>query len=162
PTMHPSRNLATLADAVAEFSGGALVSLLVLILVATLGFQFRCRRRLAARMAKLDAQIQSLQGQLDDWRPTAAVPPIPAQGPQATETVLLVDDEPAVRALVREVLRRHGYTVVEAPDGATALRLCAEYPAPIHLVLTDMVMPGMGGRALAERAARLRPSLRFL
>jgi CheY-like chemotaxis protein len=152
------------ADATIEFSGDVVLILLVLILGTMLGLQLRSRRRLAARMAELDAQIQNLQGQLDQWRREAggATARIPSERPQATETVLLVDDEPAVRGLVREVLRRHGYTVVEAADGATGLRLCAEYPAPIHLVLTDVVMPGMGGREMAQQAARLRPRLRFL
>jgi CheY-like chemotaxis protein len=78
------------------------------------------------------------------------------------ETVLLVEDEPMVRAFVRDVLRLHGYTVLEAPGGEEALRICGAHPAPIHLLLTDVVMPRMSGRELAERLTRLRPETRVL
>jgi PAS domain S-box-containing protein len=86
----------------------------------------------------------------------------PPAAPRGLETVLLAEDEEMVRSLVRQVLRQAGYTVLEAANGAEALAVCQQHPGPIHLLLTDVVMPGMSGRALAERAARLRPDLPVL
>jgi len=79
-----------------------------------------------------------------------------------TETVLLAEDEAAVRAVARQSLERHGYTVLEAPSGEAALDLAQRYSGRIDLLLTDVVMPGMGGRALALRLAALRPELRTI
>ncbi len=81
---------------------------------------------------------------------------------RGVETVLLVEDEAGVRVLVREILRQSGYTVLEATDVDHALRICQEHPEPIHLLLTDVVMPIMSGRELAERAAAIRPELKVL
>jgi two-component system cell cycle sensor histidine kinase/response regulator CckA len=78
------------------------------------------------------------------------------------ETVLLVEDENAVRALAREVLRRHGYVVLEARHGVDALRLAERHPDDIHLMITDVVMPHLGGRELAERLAAVRPKMKVL
>jgi two-component system, cell cycle sensor histidine kinase and response regulator CckA len=78
------------------------------------------------------------------------------------ETVLLVEDENAVRALAREVLRRHGYVVLEARHGVDALRMAERHPDDIHLMITDGVMPHMGGRELAERLAAVRPKMKVL
>jgi hypothetical protein len=71
-------------------------------------------------------------------------------GAKSAGTVLLVEDEPAVRAVARRVLERVGYVVIEAPDGQTALRMAETRSGPIHLLLTDVVMPGMGGMNLAK------------
>ena len=81
---------------------------------------------------------------------------------QAWETVLLVEDEDAVRALGREVLRRHGYVVLEARHGVDALRLAERHPDDIHLMITDVVMPHMSGRELAERLCSARPNMKVL
>jgi len=78
------------------------------------------------------------------------------------ETVLLVEDEDAVRALAREVLRRHGYAVIEARHGLDAMRVAERHPDDIHLMITDLVMPHMSGRELAERLSADRPRMKVL
>src|SRR5204862_5464669 len=78
------------------------------------------------------------------------------------ETVLLVEDDDAVRSLARAVLRRHGYTVLEARHGVDALRLAERHRDTIHLLITDVVMPHMNGRELADRLASVRPKMRVL
>jgi CheY-like chemotaxis protein len=82
--------------------------------------------------------------------------------PRGSETVLLVEDEGAVRAVNRHTLGRVGYTVLEAGDGKEALRVAAQHRGTIHLLVTDVVMPGLGGRQLAEQLSVLRPELRVL
>lgn len=77
------------------------------------------------------------------------------------ETILVVDDGEPVRKMVCAMLEQSGYAVIEAGDGVEALRIL-ETPRAVHLVLTDMMMPVMGGTELARRAARLRPELRVL
>jgi PAS domain S-box-containing protein len=96
--------------------------------------------------------------------PTATSGSAASSGPvlQGSETVLLVEDEAAVRALARTALKQRGYRVLEAADGADALRIAAEFAEPIHLLATDVVMPHMSGRELAERLVPLRPALRVL
>jgi nitrogen-specific signal transduction histidine kinase len=79
-----------------------------------------------------------------------------------TETILLVEDEPALRTLARHVLEMHGYTVLEAGRGDEALRLAEAYQGTIHLVVTDVVMPVMGGRQLVEQLAMLQPNVKVL
>jgi two-component system cell cycle sensor histidine kinase/response regulator CckA len=79
-----------------------------------------------------------------------------------TETILLVEDEDAVRAVARESLRRRGYRVLEATNGETALEIAAGFEGHIGLLLTDVVMPGLSGRALADRLAPTRPGTRVL
>jgi PAS domain S-box-containing protein len=73
------------------------------------------------------------------------------------ETILLVEDEPTLRELVRRFLERQDYTVLEAEGGRMALDIVAQYTGRIHLLLTDIVMPDMNGRELARRLLRLRP-----
>ncbi len=78
------------------------------------------------------------------------------------ETILLVEDEPAVRGLVHEALRLHGYTVLVARHGIEALLTGAKHMGPIHLLLTDVVMPQMSGPEVAERLTAVRPDLKVL
>jgi CheY-like chemotaxis protein len=85
--------------------------------------------------------------------------PISVRG---TETVLLAEDEPAVRAVAREALEGYGYRVIEAPNGVEALSAARDYNGPLHLLITDMVMPQMGGRELAQRLLAARPTTRVL
>jgi len=96
----------------------------------------------------------------------AADPPVArpamAEPRRGAETVLVVEDAAAVRMVTRQVLERYGYTVLEAPNGETALRLAAKHHGPIQLLLTDVVMPGLSGRQLAEQLSRLRPEMKVL
>jgi PAS domain S-box-containing protein len=91
--------------------------------------------------------------------PTLAPAPAPGKG---SETVLLVEDEPAVRQFARRALQASGYTVLVAPDGAEALALADRQAGPIHLLMTDVVMPGITGPELARRLVAKRPALRVL
>jgi len=86
-------------------------------------------------------------------------PPVTSTG---SETILLVEDEPALRRLSRRVLAQFGYTVLEAPNGQEALRLAESYKGPINLVLTDVVMPLLSGRDLAERIHTSHPESKIL
>ena len=78
------------------------------------------------------------------------------------ETILLVEDEVMVRDLFRDVLVEAGYRVLEAPSGVAALDLVARHPEPIHLMVTDVIMPGMGGGELVRRMAEVRPEVKVL
>ena len=98
--------------------------------------------------------------QVDAVPSTAAVARVDL--PRGTETVLLVEDAAAVRAVARQVLQRQGYRVLEAADGEDALYLAARHQGTIDLVLTDVVMPRAGGRELAERLLAVRPDTRVL
>jgi two-component system cell cycle sensor histidine kinase/response regulator CckA len=93
--------------------------------------------------------------------------PAPARAPlsdalKGVETVLLVEDEEAVRTLVREILRMHGYEVLEARHGGEAILISQRHTGPIHLLLTDMVMANMSGKQLADHLRPLRPEMRVL
>lgn len=77
-------------------------------------------------------------------------------------TILVVDDDQWVRVLARDVLAAEGYRVLEASDGQDAIRVAAEHPGPIHLLLTDVVMPGMNGCELAAGLGALLPGLKVM
>jgi CheY-like chemotaxis protein len=82
--------------------------------------------------------------------------------PRGTETILLAEDEELVRVLAKGVLERLGYRVIEAAHGGAALLLCERHPGEVHLLISDLVMPEMSGRDLAERLGRIRPEMRVL
>jgi CheY-like chemotaxis protein len=83
--------------------------------------------------------------------------------PDGTETVLLVEDEPTVLGPTAQMLRSLGYTVLEASNGDEALRVAQTYSkTPIHIVLTDLVLPKLSGQRVAERLIRLRPGIKVL
>ncbi len=77
-------------------------------------------------------------------------------------TILVVDDDVWVRVLARDVLAGEGYRVLEASDGQDAIRVAAEHPGPIHLLLTDVVMPGMNGCELAAGLSALLPGMKVV
>ncbi|MGH9358122.1 MAG: PAS domain S-box protein [Terriglobia bacterium] len=81
---------------------------------------------------------------------------------RGNETILLVEDEESVRELLRRALRSKGYRILEAKNGEEALAVCANWRQPIHLALTDVVMPQMNGRELARRIASLHPETKVL
>src|SRR5438876_261619 len=92
----------------------------------------------------------------------AAPAPVRTRPARGTETVLVVEDEAPVRNVARQVLERHGYSVLEAPSAEAALDIATRYSGTIHLLLTDVVMPGLNGRELASRLADLRPDARVI
>ena len=98
----------------------------------------------------------------DAGEPAAAARPLAAAPPGGTETVLLVEDEEAVRQLAAKLLRKAGYTVLVAADGRAALALAEQHMGPVHLLLTDVVMPGMSGPELAVQLTDRRPGARVL
>src|SRR5260370_15749776 len=77
-------------------------------------------------------------------------------------TILLIDDDEPIRCLVRDVLTDHRYQVIEARDGAEGLDFASAHEGPIHLLLTDIIMPKLNGLVLAERLAQLRPETAVL
>jgi two-component system cell cycle sensor histidine kinase/response regulator CckA len=96
------------------------------------------------------------------------VPAIPGETKAAAEvksgdeTILLVEDDEHVREFTAVVLRRHGYTVIEAKDGQGALEIAKQHPSPIHLLLTDVVLPRLSGPGLAREVVGFRPTLKVV
>jgi CheY-like chemotaxis protein len=94
--------------------------------------------------------------------PADPVTPQAGEAPRGSETILVAEDAELIRQLTKEILEFRGYRVLEAADGEEALRICNTYSGPIHLTLTDVVMPGMNGRQLAEQVVRVRPGIKVL
>jgi CheY-like chemotaxis protein len=90
--------------------------------------------------------------------PTSVSPPSRPSG----AVVLVVDDDPGVRGVAARVLERAGYVVLQAGEGSEALELARAHEGPLHLLLTDVVMPGMSGRELGQRMRKERPETRLL
>src|SRR5579862_1228757 len=89
--------------------------------------------------------------------------PLEAHKPEpGTETILLVEDEANLRYLARQYLEKQGYKVIEAADGAVAMQIAVAHDKVIHLLLTDVIMPGMNGRELAQRISEIRPNVKIL
>ncbi len=91
--------------------------------------------------------------------PAATLPDPSGRG---RETILLVEDEETLRRLTRQSLENQGYSVIDAADGAAAIRLSQAHQGPIHLLLTDVIMPGMNGRELANQISPARPEMKVL
>jgi CheY-like chemotaxis protein len=96
--------------------------------------------------------------------PTPLKPDRRPARPQArgAETILLVEDEPAVRSLARRVLQMSGYAVLDASNAGEAMLICQNHSGPIHLLITDVVMPQMSGRQLAQSLSPLRPEMKII
>ena len=98
---------------------------------------------------------------IDTPAPIQASPP-KDRPDRGTETILVVEDEPAVLSLSRRALEAQGYVVLAASDASDAMRVVERHGGTIHLLLTDVVMPGLSGRELADRLATRRPGIRVL
>jgi CheY-like chemotaxis protein len=81
---------------------------------------------------------------------------------RGTETVLLVEDEASLREMLRELLEANGYSVLVAQDGAVALQLAAAHAAPIQIMVTDVIMPGVTGPKIVDLVAQTRPGVKVL
>jgi PAS domain S-box-containing protein len=91
-----------------------------------------------------------------------AVPAEPVASEPGTENILLVEDEANLRYLTRQYLEKQGYRVLEAADGAVAVQIAVAHEGTIHLLLTDVIMPGMNGRELEQRISEIRPNVKVL
>jgi PAS domain S-box-containing protein len=97
-----------------------------------------------------------------ELKPAPVNPALAEDMLSGSETVLLVEDDLAVRQVIRWALTQKGYTLLEAQDGAAALNLVANQPGPIHLLLTDVIMPAMSGKELARQVVQIRPDIKVL
>ena len=107
---------------------------------------------------RFDLYFPSIESDILTTAPTQPL----GQPQRGTETILLVEDEPSVRTLVRDELRKLGYQVVEAKNGIEACLLATQQAGSLQLLLTDVVMPGMGGRELSQHLSVIKPDLRTL
>ena len=102
-------------------------------------------------LPRVDEQVESLEA-----------PKAPTRSLNGTETIMVAEDTAAVRAVVREVLERYGYTVIEAASGREAAQLASRRPGGVDLLLTDVVMPELSGRDLARQLKAVKPNLKVL
>lgn len=107
---------------------------------------------------RFDLYFPSVDSDISTAAPTQPI----GQPQRGTETILVVEDEPSVRTLVRDELRKLGYRIVEAKNGIEACFLATQQAGSLQLLLTDVVMPGMGGRELAQHLSVIKPDLRTL
>lgn len=107
---------------------------------------------------KFEVYLPSVESEVS----AAALPQDPGHPKRGTETVLLAEDDPSVRNLVRDELRKLGYRVLEAKNGVEACLLATQHAGTLDLLLTDVVMPGMGGRELAQHLSVIKPDLKIL
>ncbi|HZC67539.1 MAG TPA: response regulator [Nitrospirales bacterium] len=107
---------------------------------------------------RFDLYFPSVESDILTTAPTQPV----GRPQRGTETILLVEDDPSVRTLVRDELRKLGYRVLEAKNGVEACLLATQQTGLVQLLLTDVVMPGMGGRELAQHLSVIKPDLRTL
>lgn len=112
----------------------------------------------SSRFEAFDAAVAEASLRAPAARPSPGL----TEPPRVAETILLVEDESAVRALAKRVLTQKGYRVLDASDGAIALRIAASHVGEIDLVLTDVAMPNLGGRGMVEELRELSPDLRVL
>jgi PAS domain S-box-containing protein len=112
------------------------------------GTTFKVYLPRVAELAQTAAQVTA---------PAESVAPEPG-----TETVLLVEDEANLRYLARQFLEKQGYRVIDAADGAVAMQIAVAHEGVIHLLLTDVIMPGMNGRELAQHISEIRPNVKVL
>jgi len=92
----------------------------------------------------------------------SVLPQDASASPRGTETILVVEDDPSVRNVVRDCLKIYGYTVLETGDPEAGVRICQEHQGTIHLLMTDVVLPKMSGRALATRVSSVRADMKIL
>jgi two-component system cell cycle sensor histidine kinase/response regulator CckA len=107
-------------------------------------------------------RVEESEAEESQARTQPAIATALATAPKGTETVLVVEDQDGIRDIVGESLRRSGYKVLIAVDGNEALQMAGTYADPIHLMITDLVMPNIGGRELAQRLTPLRPQMKVL
>jgi CheY-like chemotaxis protein len=175
------------ANKTASFVAHELNNLLTVIQINTeflvesvgenpLGLEELDEIQIASRRASILARQLLASSRLEPFDATAAEAALkkkstPARGkaaaavqatPRVAETILLVEDEASVRSLAKRILTQKGYRVLEASDGAIALRLAAGHVGEIDLVLTDVAMPNLGGRGLVEELKELSPGMRVL
>jgi len=124
------------------------------------------RASILARQLLASSRLEPFDSTLAEatLKKKAAAKSMPAveRGPRVAETILLVEDEAAVRSLVKRILSQKGYRVLEASDGTIALRLAAGHVGEIDLVLTDVLMPNLGGRGMFEELKELSPEMKVL
>jgi CheY-like chemotaxis protein len=167
---HELNNLLTVIQINTEFllesSGGSAASAqeLAEIQRAARRASILARQLLASsRLEPFDASIaEAALRKKSRATPGRATAGVSERTARTTETILLVEDEAAVRTLAKKILSQKGYRVFEAADGAIALRVAAAHVGEIDLVLTDVAMPNLGGRGMVEELRELSPEIRVL